>query len=254
MIAEILILTVNEHEDRELKQAFQDAGFGGIGYQGDSLRHYQIYENVNGANIAVSKSEMGSHLEGAAEDAVTDAIDDFKPELVLCVGIAWGGDESEQKIGDVLLSTQVQIGSNAKIAERKTTYRGPRPSSRITAISTLRQVAEEIGQTVHSGIILSKEDLFDNKSQRNAALAASGAIGGEMEAMGVFKALQKASIAEDKAFGFAVAKAICDWGYKKNAPGARKETNQKRAAKNAANLIVCALSKYSFLKKKIAPN
>ncbi|CUH68726.1 5'-methylthioadenosine/S-adenosylhomocysteine nucleosidase [Thalassovita gelatinovora] len=251
MKADILLVTVNDHEDNELREALRQNGFDGKNCQSEnSLYHYMDFGSINGQSVVLAKSRMGSSTGGASYDTVRYAIRDYMPSMVLCVGIAWGGEETKQKIGDLLISSQIQIGANAKIAEKKITFRAERPAASITGARTLEEAAKQMGVTYYLGTILSKEDLFDNQKARNAALEGSGAIGGEMEATGALQALARAREEYDQNFEIVVAKSICDWGYKKNVDEEQKEEYQKQAASNAAKVVVHALQHYKFIKKK----
>jgi len=248
---DILMITVNDHEDRELRNRLSINGHTQQAFQSDtSLSHYSDVGEINGQHIVLARSEMGSFSEGATYDTVKNAVQDLNPKLVICLGIAWGGDESSQNIGDLLISSQIQLGSNTKIKENEMNFRGPRPSTDQEAMKTVSITAAKLGHRFHKGIIISKEDLFDNKFLRDSAIKATGAIGGEMEAIGAFMALRDASKDLDKSFGLLVAKSICDWGYNKNDNEREKEANQKRAAEIAADVVVSSIESYRFVKKK----
>ncbi len=251
MKADILLVTVNDHEDHELRAELETKGFQGRRQQsGDSLYHYTDYMKINGQKVILARSEMGSSTEGASFDTVRNAIHDYRPSMVICVGIAWGGKENQQNIGDLLISTQIQIGANAKIGESITSFRAPRPAASETAAKTLEVASQDLKAHYHKGTLISKEDLFDNKGQRDKAIKGSGAIGGEMEATGALRALDQARKDFNENFEIVVAKSICDWGYKKNANQGQKEADQKLAAQQAAKIVVYALMNYKFVKTR----
>ena len=249
--ADILLLAVNEHEDEQLRAKLTSQGYEPTEVQGDSRYHYDDFGEINGQRVFYAKSAMGSSWRGATEDTVRKAVEDINPSLVVCVGIAWGAKEDEQAIGDVLIATQVQIGANAKLTKNRVVFRGPRPDTSHEAATTLEKAANKLSIRQHKGPIISKEDLYDNKVQRDRAVrAVDGAIGGEMEAAGALKALADAIGNQDRNYELAVAKGICDWGYKKNSPGTKKEEDQKFAAQNAARVVVHAIENYRLVAKK----
>lgn len=251
MSADILLITVNKHEDQELRLCLENGNFKCEEYQGESLEVYSDYGNINGQRVFLAKSEMGSFTEGASYKTTQNAISDLKPKLIICVGIAWGANEKKQKIGDVLISSDVQLGSNARIGEKETKFRASRPGTSTKVKKILKRCAGLMNIKFYEGTIISKEDLYDNKQLRNHALAAvSSAIGGEMEGLGVHKAIEDA---RENGFvcDWIIVKAICDWGYNKSINEDQKEENQSLAAQNAAKLITESIAQYKFIHKSV---
>ncbi|MDB4223666.1 hypothetical protein N9850_07810 [Granulosicoccus sp.] len=251
MTADILLITVNDHEDRELKAELEAQNVTGIEEQGPTLSHYTNYGQINGQTVILANSLIGSTTSGSSFDTVRNAIKDYSPSIVICVGIAWGGKEDEQSIGDLLISTEIQIGANKKISDDGTNFRAERPSTSRTALRTLENSARAKNIKFHRGVLLSEETLFDNKAIRDESLAACSAIGGEMEALGAHKAVQQASEEQGKHIQLLVAKSICDWGYEKNVSSQQKEVDQKKAANNAAIVVVHALKNFKLVKNGV---
>lgn len=249
--ADILLITVNKHEDKELRLCLETKEFKDEDYQGQSLEIYSDYGSINGQRVFLAKSEIGSFSDGASYKTTQNAISDLKPKLIICVGIAWGGDEKKQKIGNVLISSDVQLGSNTRIGENETRFRAPRPGTSAKVKKILKRSAELLPIEFHEGTIISKEDLYDNKQLRDQALAGvPSAIGGEMEGSGVHKAIEEA---RENGFvcDWIIVKAICDWGYNKSINEDQKEENQKLAAQNAAKLITESITQYKFIHKNV---
>ena len=72
----------------------------------------------------------------------------------------------------------------------------------------------------------------DDINERNRLLTAyPGSIGGEMEGRGMVSA------AFNRKCDWLLIKAICDWGYGKNAVPGAKERDQQIAARNAADFV-----------------
>jgi len=258
MNIDILLITVNEHEDRELRLCLKENSYEFKEFQGDSREVYSDYGSINDQRVFLATSEMGSFTDGASYKTTKNAISDLKPQLIICVGIAWGGDEEKQNIGDILIPSAVQLGNNAKITEDEIIFRGPKPPTNSTALKILKRYAKSHDFKFHSGTIISKEDLFDNKKLRDKALSAvpERAIGGEMEASGVFQAIEDARECGVEC-NYIVVKAICDWGYKKSLNTEKKEKDQKLAAQKAAMLITNSITQYRFVRKsapKISPS
>ena len=80
--------------------------------------------------------------------------------------------------------------------------------------------------------MLSLPTLIDDIDERRRLIKAyPGAIGGEMEGRGMVSA------AFNRKCDWLLIKAICDWGYGKNAVPGAKERDQKIAAHNAADFV-----------------
>lgn len=241
--ADVVLLTVNAHEQAQLQRALKHkTGREGIPAQGQSNEIYWDYGDINGQKIVIAKSLMGATGDGASFDTVHHAVSDLNPSVVVAVGIAWGAGEADgQKIGDVLLSTQIRDAQHHKIKDGETILRGDVSSVRGTLIKTFSAAAEIIGKRVHQGLLLSIETLFDSLEARNAILKAEPkAIGGEMEGSGLLRALRGI----DRQVDWIVVKGICDWGYKKNVDTTQKELDQEHAAREAADLCVETISQF----------
>ncbi|HEY6328301.1 MAG TPA: hypothetical protein VI756_03115 [Blastocatellia bacterium] len=63
---------------------------------------------IGGSHVFLVRSEMGSTGIGASLVTITDAIGEVQPASVIMVGIAFGVDPKKQKIGDILVSKQLQ--------------------------------------------------------------------------------------------------------------------------------------------------
>jgi hypothetical protein len=113
--------------------------------------------------------------------------------------------------------------------------RGDKPHASTRLINFFEGAAQFswTGATVTPGIILTGDKLVDNFDYREQLINfEKEAIGGEMEAAGVYVSSQ------DYKVDWIVIKAICDWGDNK---GVNKERRQKKAAKSAAEFLIHAL-------------
>ena len=182
------------------------------------------------------------------QQAVDKAIR-LDPGAVIAIGIAFGVDEEKQKLGEILLSKQIQQYEPQRAGE-KIVLRGDKAhaaSRLIHHFDSFTQI-EWKGVKVHTGLLLSGEKLIDNKKYRDQLVELQvGAIGGEMEGSGLYVSSHEHKV------DWIVIKAICDWADGRK--GVQKERRQKRAAKNAAEFLVGALT-YAPLKRleKHPPN
>ena len=84
---------------------------------------------------------------------------------------------------------------------------------------------------VEIGLILSGDKLIDNHDYRETlSKLVPEAIGGEMEAAGLYVACQNAQV------DWIMIKAICDWADGNKAK--KKKANQTKAARNAAQFAI----------------
>lgn len=236
--ADVMLITVNEHETQAVHAIF------GAEKKVVSLSvnrfAYIDYGHVNGARVVHTISGMGATDPGAMRDTTTRALKAFRPWAVVAVGIAWGANEDDQKIGDILVSQHLHLGGHKKIKDGVRKDRGPSPPAS-DALRNLFLTAQHLhwqGAPVEFGPLISEETLFDDRAAKEQALLQSpGALGGEMEGTGMYGAARRDT-------DWIVVKAICDWGYKKQ--NADKEAHQRVAARNAAAFVHAAISNLSF--------
>ena len=194
-----------------------------------------INENI----IYIIKNQMGTNGPGGATLTVEDAVKDFNPDAVLMCGIAWGGDPTKQRIGDVLVATKVWEYDPVKKNDSGEVFRGnitPASPKIIQALELVSVVKREIpthfGLVASGSFLLNSELEVDRLKKQNPEL-----IGGEMEAAGV------SSVCEREKKDWAMIKGICDWGFEKDSDN--KEEYQRIAANNAFKILIDFLQKYS---------
>ena len=156
--------------------------------------------------------------QGRGKDAVYHARKEFFKNLVLiaAVGIAAGFPENNVKLGDVLISDQIQ---DCSIFKRKDEDL-PR-GNKLSASKLMRQLLKhdldwnflctkdgKRDASIIFGPILSKPMLLDNKDERERLLRDYNkeAKGFEMEGFGIM----------DSSLDFIVIKGVCDLGHEKN--------------------------------------
>ena len=89
--ADILLVTVNQHETDTIKQALKDVGATPNQAQTQKNRQtYDDYGTINGQHIVHVTAMMGSSSSGASRETVKMAIEGLNPKLIIAVGIAWG--------------------------------------------------------------------------------------------------------------------------------------------------------------------
>jgi nucleoside phosphorylase len=241
--ADLVLITVNQYETQAVHDEFRAAtGTESIPFPLDG-RLYHKLGTLNGTMVYHAISEMGSGGPGAMQQAVDKAIRALNPGAAIAVGIAFGVSEQMQDIGDILLSTQIQLYDLHR-AGTEILLRGDKPHATprlINHFNVFNQIKWR-GAKVRPGLILSGETLIDDKDYRDQLMKLQvEAIGGEMEGAGLYVA------SADHKVDWIVIKAICDWADgNKNV---NKKQRQRKAAKNAAKFVVESL-KYAALNRK----
>lgn len=247
--ADVLLVTVTKVESQAVLAAFEGATGQKARLEPREGKAYHDLGSVNGARVWMVRSEMGAGGLGSSQQTVTKAIAEVRPSSVIMVGIAFGTRPSSQAIGDVLVSQRLAlyelqwvgtVGGKQKLAPF-----GDRPHASTRLLDFLRAAdLDWTASAVHFGLILSGEKLVDNLEFRQQLCdLESDAIGGEMEAAGLYAACHEAKV------DWVLVKAICDWadGDKETDRSAR----QQLAAKNAAEFVLHLLQSVSL--KQINP-
>lgn len=162
--------------------------------------------------VALVQCQPGTGGPGGSALTATESITALAPEAVIMPGIAFGVDPQTQRIGDVLLSTQILsyelrrmgTGEAGQLVEYQ---RGSRPdaSPRLLDRFISARLAR-FGLTVKPGLLLSGDKLVDNIDYRLTLQSlAPEAIGGEMEGAGIYAAAHRASKE------WILVKAVCDF-------------------------------------------
>ncbi len=239
---DILIVTVTEAETKAVFEAFGPANDIPKEVTVDG-RLYHDFGTVNGAQIFHALSEMGGGGVGGATQTVLKAINSLKPSAVLMVGIAFGVNEKNHSIGDVLVSQQLILYDLQRVGT-DVVLRGDKPHASPRLINFCRMTAfasaASLPYAVRFGLLLTGEKLIDNIDYRDQLLKLEPeAIGGEMEGGGLYVACH------DSKTDWIVIKAICDWadGNKSNP---KKKEDQTLAARNAAIFTLGVIKKAAF--------
>jgi formylglycine-generating enzyme required for sulfatase activity/nucleoside phosphorylase len=235
--ADVLIVTATPVESKAVMAAFEALTGQRNQQVSTDGRVYRDLGEAGGTRVFLALTEMGSGGLGASQQAVHKGIDALRPGAVLLVGIAFGADDKKQRIGDILVSQQLQLYELQRVSPDRLISRGDKPHASPRLIDYFRHAALEWDESmapVDFGLLLSGEKLVDDLDYRKQ-LQQFGpeAIGGEMEGAGLYVACQDAKV------DWIVIKAICDWadGHKKR----NKTARQQLAAGNAAAFVAHAL-------------
>ena len=190
---------------------------------------------------ALVLGEAGSDTRKGSALEIQAGIERWDPLAILAVGIAFGrridakGNEA-QVPGDVLVSTQLYPYHHAKLTPDGDEDRGPHPEASIVLLDRIRNLSWTwLSGGQHRkpvlGPLLTGPYVFNDASPRDNLFARfPRAIGGEMEATGVYSACSRLGRQ------WTVIKAVCDWGAEK------ADDYQRLAARNAAALLLALLS------------
>lgn len=240
--ADVLIVTVTDVEKDAVFKAFYEATH--ILPQAVTVEN-RVYQNlglINDLKVFMAYSKMG---QSEAQLTVQKAIDALTPHAVIMVGIAFGVDDTEQAIGDILVSRDLMSYELQKVRKNgRITPRGGRVPSSGRLDNYLDSAASHWrlkGNTpkVSFGLVLSGSKLIDNLSYRDSLKKLEPEfIGGEMEGGGLYVSCEDAKV------DWILIKAVCDWADGNKSVD--KEQNQQLAAKNAAEFVVYALEHASL--------
>lgn len=226
----ILIVTVTKVEAQAVLNTFSETA--GKTWKRQPIGNKTYYElGVHGGvQVSMVQSEMGTATPGGALITVHNAIKDLHPQAVIMSGIAFGLRPDKQKLGDILVSRQIQHYEPQKIDFQKGKIpRGDRSMTSERLLDRFRSGdLDWQGANIHFGLVLSGEKLVNDPDFRDWLLQTEPeAIGGEMEATGLYTA------ARDSKTDWILVKAICDW-----ADGNKNDGAQSLAAQNAAQFVL----------------
>jgi nucleoside phosphorylase len=194
---------------------------------------------IGGINLFLVQSEAGSIGPSGSALTVNDAISYIKPQSIILVGIAFGLQPEKQKIGDILVSKQMQLYELQKRNENRIKQiisRGDKPPSSPRLLDRFRSGVINWSEIdVHFGLLLSGEKLSNSTTFTKELLdEAPEAIGAEMEGAGLF------SVAYKRKIDWIVVKSIVDWGFNKT------DSHQKLGAENASKFVLFVISQGGF--------
>ena len=211
----ILIITANDIEKNILHQQIIVQNptqqiiriiAGNVAY---FIFHWGAYKVVH-----VHQHQIGANRDYGLRSTLTEVLNNFHPNVVFSLGVAFGIDPNVQCIGDVLVSYKVFPYSENKIIN-DCIYPDRSQDRRIDPWLDVR-FANATGflEGVTYGGILSGTSVLSSMEEKSRICRAYSkndfVIGGEMEGSALFQVCG--------GFGIpcAVIKGICDWGAEKN--------------------------------------
>jgi nucleoside phosphorylase len=180
-------------------------------------------------------ARQGSGAPGGAQAIATEAIERWRPDFVIMVGICCGLREEgrpPQRLGDIVVATSIYDLDHRIQHPDHVEHTGDRVTVH-TAMATRLQAASTdfITARVHFGLLLSAPALLESGTHREEIKTGnSRALAYDMEATGLYAAAAGARIP------WTVVKAISDWGVDRDI-----FYTPKPAAHNAAAFVLHAI-------------
>ena len=190
------------------------------------IQNTVYYVGRYGRYTAVLLAAFGAGM-GNAMNYLHEALQLFKCQLVINVGIAWSANPDKYKLGDVLVAKRVVNIDDVKRHQGKIIERsaGPQIEPRINAVmNTTEQFWEDEKYKVHIGLYVGSNTLLNDAEVRKTILARyPEAIGGEMECFAVYEAANFGGVS------WMIVKGVSDFG-----DGDKHDEYQPVAVGNAA--------------------
>jgi len=170
--------------------------------------------------------DTSSFTQFGSFSAVDKALDEFTPQYVFSVGVAFGVDPKEQLLGDVLISKElVFYDSFNKVTDGRITLNTHETYRIDEKLAAQLHILDFPHQPETPGVfkwyydsLLTGGTVLSDANERNRLVEAAASIGykikgGEMEASGIYYACKKI---KNRNIPFLIIKGICDWGAEKN--------------------------------------
>ncbi|MDI6100262.1 hypothetical protein QLQ12_16780 [Actinoplanes sp. NEAU-A12] len=185
-------------------------------------------------------ARQGAGGPGGAQSTATEAIRQWKPHLVIMVGICYGLREDwtpPQQLADVIVATTIEDLDRRIEHDGHTEPFGDRVSTRSAIVSRLQAASTDWRTAkVWFGPLLSAQTLYDSRERRDQLKKdRTRALGGEMEGHGLYAAAADADVP------WIVVKSISDWGVDRD-----KHYEPDAAAANAADFVAHAVALGAF--------
>ncbi|MFI7351358.1 hypothetical protein ACIBSR_34490 [Streptomyces sp. NPDC049936] len=188
---------------------------------------------VSEVDIHLVQSEQAAGGPAGAALVTSSMIDRLAPDFLVMVGICCGLRPQEQKLGDIVVSSQLRLMDHRKVTDRQAgdplvILRGDKVTPTGLLLDRLRAAEVDwTGAPVHYGLVLSSSILVDSVSIRDQLVGLEpDGCGAEMEGGGVYAAAAKGRT------DWILVKAISDWGIGKS------DDAQPLAARTAAEFVV----------------
>src|SRR5258708_266473 len=192
LYTDILLVTATKVESTAVFEVFEQATEQKAQPCPIDDRIYFDLGKVNGSNIFLVQSEMGSTGPGASLQTVQKGIMALRPVAVIMVGIAFGMNDQKQLIGEILVTEQLRLYDLQRVGKEnecpQLRLRGDKPHASSWLINRLKS-AELVwkGARVRFGSVLTGDKLVDDIDFREQLRQFEAeAIGGEMEGAGLY--------------------------------------------------------------------
>ena len=205
-------MVATEIENESLIEVFAEYGYGLVDEKFSATNAYHMFSPIAGTRVALVRCSMGGGGPGGPELTVAEAISALKPTSVIMAGIAFGISDSDARIGDVLISSQVfdyelvriGTGSGGSVASLS---RGARPEASPRLMSRFRMARlPSYGLRVREGIILSGKEA--GRQRRLPGFAEGDVRRGDRRRdgrTGVYDAAERLKVELDS------GRSICNW-------------------------------------------
>ncbi|MCL2627083.1 MAG: hypothetical protein FWD44_00085 [Oscillospiraceae bacterium] len=252
---DIVILTATPIETNMILNAMRQQNTNKIEkIRAENGRAYHL-SRLGEYNIAHIQSPMGS----GAKETASLAIKKWNPKIIISYGIALGETPNKQKLGDVIFPTLIISYRDGKYSDGEIFV-----SKNAWVPNTdayIRNFIDEYGThckpkhgfNLHSGTIIESPWVLsdpDLKEKFFSSIKSFRAIGGDMEAHGIYEAVQDSEREFGKKYCF-MLKGVCDWAEEKNENVTGDEDEQDKiqlfAANNALVFLMDLLNDRYFL-------
>lgn len=201
-------------------------------FEGNQTYYFGMFGLYKVAHVQCA---MGSISRASSIMTVSTALGKLKSKIVIMVGIAFGIDETNQKIGDVFVAESVIPYNIKRVGKNKDISRGIEAQSSQILLNRFKNIKNWEHTTIQENKseviftrLLSGEELVDNLEHRNSLVAQyPDSKGGEMEGAGVYSAC-------GSKIDCILVKGICD--FADGEKGRNKKKNQEIAITAALNL------------------
>ncbi|MFJ1542255.1 hypothetical protein ACIODS_27325 [Micromonospora chalcea] len=208
-----------------------------------NLAIYELGEIGRTTLAMVQCARQSAGAPGGGQATATEAIDRWRPDLVIMVGICYGLRDDwtpPHRLTDVVVATTVYDLDHRIQYDDRAELLGDRVSPSSSLVARLQAASIDFTDAkVHFGLMLSSRTLVDSAALRDQLKRDhSRALCGEMEAQGLYAA------AADAKVPWIVVKAISDWGVDRDV-----HYEPVDAAANAAAFVLHAIDIGAFAAK-----
>jgi nucleoside phosphorylase len=212
----VLIIVAADVEHDAVRAAV--AAANGVVPQAWHLDHHTVFRlgTVSAAEMLLAQSGQGSLGPGASTLTAQSVLEQVRPDYLILTGIGYGLMPDEQRIGEVMVSTQIRVVDHKEIADPLVPGcppiefpRGSRPDASVTLVNRALAAAKDgwNGSKVRFGPMLTLNTRVSSRAlYQHLRAAEPDAIGGDMEGSGIYAASARGKV------DWIVIKGISDWG------------------------------------------